>query len=441
LLLARMGVFKIAAPTFRWWTRMRREVVKSVELSLLPLTWVKHGQLSDLFSEYACVANEILSTLNSKRPASETSLHHLTYTKLRRKSKLPAQLVCAARLDAWATRRHKVSRFRRLPVSYNVPRSGSLKQTMRGNPILGVASLNGRLGLPVAKDGAWRRFNQLLSNGWTFTEFKLLNLYMVRVTLKRVFQVAEPSSGQGVLGVDVGVGTLAAITIFSVDRIERQLYFGRDVWQVKRDLGIRRSKLQAHASRGSRRARRVLRGLRCYESNFDKTRCYQEAHRIVALAKRHSATIAMEDLKGLCNTKLSRRSNRKVKRMPYSMLRQAIQSAAWQEGIEVSLVSPRYTSQTCSRCGARGVRRGGMFKCECGFTANADRNASVNIAKLLWERNEQCAQARTRTCLVQPSQGGVAVNQPVRCHDDGQDPARSHACHHEHKPPISIGGS
>ncbi|WXG44165.1 MAG: IS200/IS605 family accessory protein TnpB-related protein [Promethearchaeati archaeon SRVP18_Atabeyarchaeia-1] len=340
---------------------MRREVVKSLELNLLPLTSAKQGELSHLFSEYTGAANEALTTLKTQRPPSETRLHHLTYKRIRERSKLPAQLVCAARLDAWAKRRQTITSFRHLPISYNVPRSGSLKQTRRGNPILSPASLNRRIGLRVARDGAWRRLTQMLSDEWAFTEFKLLNTHAARVTLKRRFQVAEPGPGQAVLGVDVGVGTLAAITIFDAHGVGQQLYFGRDVWQVKRDLGIRRSKLQAHASACSRRARRALRNLRGYERSFDKTRCYQEAHRIVTLAKHYNATIAVEDLDGLHRTRLSRRSNRKAKRMPYSGLRQAIQAVAWQEGIEVSLVNPRYTSQTCSKCGAKGVRRGATF--------------------------------------------------------------------------------
>jgi IS605 OrfB family transposase len=416
---------------------MEREVFKAVELNLLPLTGAKQDELSSLFSEYLNIANEILSTLKSKRPRSGTRLHHLTYASIRKKSKLPAQLVCAARQDVWAKREHKIFKFGRLPISYNVPRSGSLKQTKRGNPVLSIATLDGRLGLPVKRDGAWRRFNQLLEDGWTFTEFRLLNFQMVRVTLKRKFEVAEPRPDQAVISVDVGVGTLAAVTVFD-GMVRQQLYFGRDTYSIKRDICVRRSKLQAHASKGSRRARRVLRELEGYERNFDKTRCYQEAHRIVALAKQYGATIAMENLKGLNNSKLSRRSNRKVKRMPYSMFRQALQQVAWQEGIEVSLVSARYTSQTCPRCGERGVRKGSLFRCKCGFAANADRSASVNIAKLLWERVEH---AQTPTCFAQPSQSGTAVNQPVLCHDGGQVLVRNHASHHERKPSFSNGGS
>ena len=45
-------------------------------------------------------------------------------------------------------------------------------------------------------------------------------------------------------------------------------------------------------------------------------------------------------------------------------------------------VEPRYTSQTCPRCGnvGKGNRDGVLFRCtSCGYEANADLNASINI--------------------------------------------------------------
>jgi IS605 OrfB family transposase len=403
---------------------VRREVIRSLELNLLPLTQAKHSGLSLLFTEYLRVANEILRTLNSKRPNSETALHHLTYKAARAGSKLPAQLVCAARQEVWAKRRHRITAFRRLPISCNVPRSGSLTQTRRCNPILSVSTLHERIGLPVAKDGAWRRLSKLLAEGWAFTEFKLLSAQMIRVSIRRQFEIEEPTLSGAVVGVDVGVGTLAAITVFSGGGVRRQLYLGRDVYHVKRDLGIRRSKLQAYASVGSGRARRVLRNLRGYEQRYTRTRCYEVAHNIVRVAKQYGASIAIENLRGLRNSKLGRKSSRKVKRMPYSFFRQALQSVAWQSGVEVTLVNPRYTSQTCPKCHQRGSRNGTLFKCKgCGFTANADRTASVNIARLLWERVKKRDETEPR--FAQFSQSGAAVNQPARCDDSGQPMVRN----------------
>lgn len=45
-------------------------------------------------------------------------------------------------------------------------------------------------------------------------------------------------------------------------------------------------------------------------------------------------------------------------------------------------VEPKYTSQTCPRCGNvdKGNREGVLFRCtSCGYEANADLNASINI--------------------------------------------------------------
>lgn len=44
-------------------------------------------------------------------------------------------------------------------------------------------------------------------------------------------------------------------------------------------------------------------------------------------------------------------------------------------------VSEAYTSQTCSICGGKGVRRNGLFKCSCGAELNADYNGAKNIMK------------------------------------------------------------
>ena len=62
----------------------------------------------------------------------------------------------------------------------------------------------------------------------------------------------------------------------------------------------------------------------------------------------------------------------------------AVKTLCERKGIPFMLVNAQYTSQTCNRCNhiAKGNRNGETFKClQCGYTCNADYNASVNIAR------------------------------------------------------------
>jgi len=67
----------------------------------------------------------------------------------------------------------------------------------------------------------------------------------------------------------------------------------------------------------------------------------------------------------------------------FAELQQMIHYKAAKAGVEVVIVSPRYTSQTCSRCLHLGVRRSqSNFQCrDCGFQINADLNGAKSIAQ------------------------------------------------------------
>lgn len=60
-----------------------------------------------------------------------------------------------------------------------------------------------------------------------------------------------------------------------------------------------------------------------------------------------------------------------------------LKQTAEQQGVLVEQVCPTYTSQRCSCCGwtRKRNRNGKIFKCSnCGYTIDADFNASVNIS-------------------------------------------------------------
>ncbi|MFQ6137453.1 MAG: zinc ribbon domain-containing protein, partial [Candidatus Hydrothermarchaeales archaeon] len=104
----------------------------------------------------------------------------------------------------------------------------------------------------------------------------------------------------------------------------------------------------------------------------------------------------------------------KVNRMPYALFRSCLEHKAMIEGIPMVAVSPRHTSQRCPKCGhtsKKNWRGYSYFRCrECGFEANRDRVASVNIC-------HGAGEAIPMTKAQIPVAGG-SVNAPVRLNEE-----------------------
>ena len=98
--------------------------------------------------------------------------------------------------------------------------------------------------------------------------------------------------------------------------------------------------------------------------------------------------IALENLKNVKSNKrgkFSRNMNRLLSFWFYAKVGKRIKQLCEEEGIVLSLKSPSYTSQCCSVCGNidRRNRKGEKFLClKCGYTSNADYNASKNLESL-----------------------------------------------------------
>jgi len=343
--------------------------------------------LSELEKQWLNVCNHLFETLRHwdifDRPLTRYNLHKIEYKHIKDFSGLQSQMVIDVIKDSFAVFSNNGGNIKIPSISYNIPRSGSFKSTKKSNPVVAVASLDKRIGLPISQDGAWNRFKDFLRNGWKTTSFRLKrngNRWQLLMSIFKDFKVNKRYDA--VVGVDVGSRTLAAISILNREgKILRQLYFGRDIWEKQRNISIRRSKLNSLADKGNYKARRKLSKLMSYESNFVKTRCYEVANRIIDLAKEYNAFIAIEDLKGLKNSRLHRKANRRVKRMPFYLFRVALEQVAGQNSTAVVTIDPAYTSQRCNRCGEFHETTSVLFKCpSCGFVCNRDRNASVNIA-------------------------------------------------------------
>jgi transposase len=100
-------------------------------------------------------------------------------------------------------------------------------------------------------------------------------------------------------------------------------------------------------------------------------------------------TDVMEDIRGIgSGTKKKKKFRKdfrsKYQRWCYARLMLRIRLSSEVSGVHCLTIDPRYTSQTCSKCGFvhKDNRSGELFLCKnCGYTADADYNASRNILK------------------------------------------------------------
>lgn len=133
-----------------------------------------------------------------------------------------------------------------------------------------------------------------------------------------------------------------------------------------------------------------LERIKLHEREFVKTYNHMISYRVVKFAlDNHAKYINMENLSGF---KKDDPSDFVRRNWSYYELQQFIISKAEKYGIKVRFIEPAYTSQICSICGQKGIRKSqSQFecvnpKCKChtmynnksGF--NADFNAARNIA-------------------------------------------------------------
>jgi putative transposase len=197
-----------------------------------------------------------------------------------------------------------------------------------------------------------------------------------------------PAPGNGkVVGVDRGVAVSAALSTGELLSCP-----GLTPGEKTRLLGLQRG--FARAQPGSNRRGKIklaIAKLKTRETDRRKDWVEQTSTKLA----RHFDTIRVEDL----NIPNMTRSARGTADSPGRNVRQkaglnrGILASGWGRLVErlehkaagrVEKVPAAYTSQTCSRCGTRDKKAResqAVFRCRsCGYTANADVNAAINIA-------------------------------------------------------------
>ena len=185
----------------------------------------------------------------------------------------------------------------------------------------------------------------------------------------------EEEDAENFLGVDMGITDIVSLsdgTNISSDRVK--------------DIRNRYNKVRASVqSKGTRNCHKLLKRLKGRERRFVTIVNHRISRQIVAKAKEESKGIAIEDLKnirwGMNSKKRNKTFRRRSNSWNFYQLRSFLEYKSKINGIQIAVIPPAYTSQTCHNCGHIGIRHGKHFRCaHCGNVADADVNAALNIA-------------------------------------------------------------
>jgi len=173
-----------------------------------------------------------------------------------------------------------------------------------------------------------------------------------------------------ILAVDLGIHNIAT-TVNSVD--EKPKFYGKKLRAIRGHYFHLRRKLPN---------RKAVRKIGNHEKRIVNHELHKISKAIVQEAVENNSLIVVGKLKGIRRNGKGRIFNRKLNSFPYRKLVSFIEYKANWQGIPVLEISEAYTSQICSRCGQKGSRVRGLFKCpHCGLNLNADYNGARNILK------------------------------------------------------------
>jgi IS605 OrfB family transposase len=308
--------------------------------------------------------------------------HHRVYGESRLTYGLGAQLAICAR--AKAIEAINAVKAKRREVCPQFGAHGSVRYDARTYRLMSLdrVSLNTSEGRVVCRLilGA-RQHMMLVDPTWEVGGADLVwrdGVYYLHITQSREApEIAGPAEPEGgTLGVDLGITNLATDS-------EAEHFTGKLVHLVRARYHLRRWRLQ-HC--GTRNAKRRIRQMGQREASFQKDVNHCISKKLVQKAVVSRKAIALEDLSGIRERTTVRREHRYERHSwAFFQLRLFIAyKAAW-AGVPVHLVDPRNTSRTCSTCGhcEKANRKSQeSFLCQrCGFAANADYNAALNISR------------------------------------------------------------
>lgn len=366
-------------------------ITKTISVKIHDPTKTKLEALQDLLIISADLSRYYITKMESLSTESKKVLHLETYSEV--KSMFPViptgliQTIRDKSLETYKSYKARLKKgkkaslpeFKRPVVRFD-GRTFTLHKTEKCfTYFVSLSTRQKRVMLPVQHGHFQAEILDKISAGeYKFCTAELsfswrLNCYVLNISYK--YDVLEKETST-VMGIDLGINHLAVLAV------PGQLYkffSGKCHNQKRSHYSNLRRKL------GKKKLLKKIKSIGNKEQRYMKDVNHKISRQIIDSAKQYNAVIQLEDLSNIRErVKFSRKINRKLHNWNFYQLRSFIEYKAIGEGLKVVQVSPKYTSQRCHVCGhtEKGNRPNqATFHCKaCGYQANADFNASMNIA-------------------------------------------------------------
>jgi len=325
--------------------------------------------LLDTMKQYSKAVSYIADKGFNSGVYKRYELHHLCYYEVREKFNLPSQFVINANrvasqtLKSVRTNKGSKSTFKEmLPLAFD-------KRTFTFNSDkVRLTTIKGRIDVPIeVPECYWKYLDWHPQTALLVLDKK--DRMFLHITFSRDVNT-QTISNRLQLGVDVGINHIAVTS-------QRQFFSGKKIKNKMLKFKRLRAKLQA---KGTRSSQKLLKKISGRERRFKAWANHNISKAIINNCD--AGTIVLENIRGIRNNRRGKRLNFWLNGWNFYQLQSFIEYKAIQRGIRTIKVNPYLTSQTCSKCGNLGSRSKGFFRClHCGYSLNADLNASFNLAK------------------------------------------------------------
>ena len=212
-----------------------------------------------------------------------------------------------------------------------------------------------------------------IKDDWEIGETKVIrrdgNFY-INITVS--YEVEEKTSINGIYGIDLGLRNPVVGVALSVAESCHNLQTVDFHAQSIQKIQSRYAYLRRNSTTGKK--------WKQSESNKVEDILHKVTTEITDYCKENKLAVAVGDLEGIQNKDRGKEMNRKLHRLPHYKFKQLLRYKLKERGLPLVEVDEAYTSQTCAKCGEKGSRYRGRFRCS-GTEMDADYNGAWNIAK------------------------------------------------------------